>query len=114
MPTTIETETVIDQPCVVLCTCPNVDTAERVAAALLNQSLVACVNILPGITSMYRWQGELCKDTEAQLVIKTQSSQLTELEAVIRQQHPYDVPEIIAMPIQWGHQPYLDWIKQNC
>ncbi|WP_298443774.1 divalent-cation tolerance protein CutA [uncultured Ferrimonas sp.] len=104
----------MNQAVVVLCTCPSNAVAEQVATALLSQGLAACVNMVPGVVSMYHWQGQLCRDTETQLLIKTHSDQLPELEAAIRQQHPFDVPEIIALPVQWGHQPYLDWMKQNC
>ncbi|WP_345316784.1 divalent-cation tolerance protein CutA [Ferrimonas gelatinilytica] len=80
---------------------------------LLSQHLAACVNLVPGITSLYRWQGSVCEDQECQLLIKTQQSSLVELERCILQHHPYEVPEIIAVPTVWGHQAYMEWIKQN-
>ncbi|MBY5981260.1 divalent-cation tolerance protein CutA [Ferrimonas balearica] len=99
---------------VVLCTCPDNASAERLADALLSQKLVACVNLLPGITSLYHWKGELCRDNEVQLVLKTRASCLPALETCIRAHHPYEVPEILALPVEWGHRPYLEWINQHC
>ncbi|MBY6187689.1 divalent-cation tolerance protein CutA [Marinobacter hydrocarbonoclasticus] len=99
---------------VVLCTCPDEQTAEQLAQHLLSRSLVACVNLIPGITSLYHWQGELCRDQEVQLVLKTRAACLPELEACIKDNHPYEVPEILALPVDWGHRPYLEWINQHC
>ncbi|WP_028115787.1 divalent-cation tolerance protein CutA [Ferrimonas senticii] len=99
---------------VLLCTCPNDSVAEQLASGLLDQQLVACVNLLPGITSLYHWQGQLCREQETQLLIKTRSTQLPMVEQWLRQHHPYEVPEMLALPVQWGHQPYLEWIQQNC
>ncbi|MBY5992261.1 divalent-cation tolerance protein CutA [Ferrimonas balearica] len=103
-----------EHPLVVLCTCPDNDSAERLAQRLLADRLVACANLIPGVTSLYHWQGELCRDTEVQLLLKTQADCLPRLEATLREAHPYDVPEMIALPIEWGHQPYLDWMKLHC
>lgn len=100
--------------CVVLCTCPDNASAEQLAARLLSQKLVACVNLLPGITSLYQWQGELCRDSEVQLVLKTRADCLPALEACIKEHHPYEVPEMLALPVEWGHRPYLEWINQHC
>ncbi|GAA4871359.1 divalent-cation tolerance protein CutA [Ferrimonas pelagia] len=99
---------------VVLCTCPDESAGKALAAHLLQQGLAACINLIPGVLSMYQWDGKLCEERECQLVIKTRAEQQPALEAAICQHHPYDVPEIIALPIQWGHQAYLDWIKQHC
>lgn len=96
----------------ILCTCPDRDTAEEIAAKLIESGLAACVNIVPGITSIYRWQGKTEKDPEVLLLIKTASSRLQELQQKLVEMHPYDVPEIIALPIEHGHIPYIEWVEQ--
>lgn len=102
------------QPLVVLCTCPSTEVATKIAEHLLNQELTACVNLLPNVTSIYRWQGEICTDAEVQLLIKTNKDNLPALETTICQHHPYEVPEIISLPIDWGHRPYMEWLNHNC
>jgi periplasmic divalent cation tolerance protein len=98
---------------VVLCTCPNAVDADTIATALLEQRLAACVNRVPGISSMYRWQGRVEHDDEMLLVIKTATRHFAELERTIKQLHPAEVPEIIGLPIVIGSQPYLDWIEES-
>src|SRR5574340_913038 len=78
---------------VVLVTVPSVETGKQIAACLVDERLAACVNILPGITSIYRWQGEISEDSEVQLVCKTRRECLARLEARVRSLHPYEVPE---------------------
>ena len=97
---------------VVLCTCPDDATASRIATALLAEELAACVNCLPGIRSLYRWEGQIREDAEVLLVIKTSGARYGALEAVIRARHPYELPEIIALPVVAGARDYLDWIRQ--
>ena len=72
--------------------------------------LAACVNLVPGVRSFYRWQGEVHDDPEVQLLIKTEADRLEELEAWLREHHPYDVPEIVALAIDRGSADYLAWI----
>ncbi len=96
---------------VVLVTCP-ADQAERIATVLVEARLAACVNILPGVVSVYEWEGKLCKDAETMLVIKSSLGVYGALETKILEVHPYDVPEIILLPISTGSKSYLDWI--NC
>ena len=96
--------------CLVLCTCPDPDTARDLATTLVSRRLAACVNILPGLTSVYGWQGQVETATELLLLIKTQADRYAALEFCIRQHHPYEVPEIVALPIGRGSQDYLDWI----
>ncbi len=96
--------------CLVLCTCPDPDTARDLANTLVSRRLAACVNILPGLTSVYGWQGQVETATELLLLIKTQADRYAALESCIRQHHPYEVPEIVALPIGRGSQDYLDWI----
>ncbi len=104
---------ITNQPLVVFCTCPDLATAESIAETLVNEQLAACVNLLPALTSIYRWQGQVQRDTECLLLIKTHSMVYPQLEARILALHPYQVPEIIALPIQAGSATYLDWIISN-
>lgn len=101
------------QPLVVYCTCPNQATAERIAETVVNERLAACVSIVPGLTSIYRWQGAIQRDEELLLIMKTCSTVYAGLETRLRELHPYEVPEIIALPIQAGSTTYLDWIADN-
>lgn len=101
------------QPLVVYCACPDQATAERIAATLVDERLAACVNLLPGVTSIYRWRGQIQRDAETLLMIKTRSAVYRLLEARISELHPYEVPEIIALLIQTGSASYLNWIMEN-
>ncbi len=101
------------QPLLVYCACPDQATAERIAATLVDERLAACVNLLPGATSLYRWQGQIQRDAETLLMIKTRSAVYRLLETRISELHPYEVPEIIALPIQAGSAHYLNWIVEN-
>ncbi|MDS4027549.1 MAG: divalent-cation tolerance protein CutA [Candidatus Contendobacter sp.] len=100
-------------PLIILCTCPDQAIAERIAEAVVGERLAACVNIVPGLTSIYRWEGRIQHDAEWLLLIKTRQAVYSRLEARIRALHPYQVPEIIALPIQTGSAAYLDWIADN-
>ena len=100
-------------PLIILCTCPDQTTAERIAEAVVSERLAACVNIAPGLTSIYRWEGQIQRETELLLLIKTRQAVYPQLEARIRELHPYQVPEIIALPIQTGSATYLNWIADN-
>jgi periplasmic divalent cation tolerance protein len=100
-------------PLLILCTCPDQVTAERIAETLVGERLAACVNLVPGLTSVYRWEGRIQRDTELLLLIKTRAAVYPLLEARIRELHPYQTPEIIALPIQTGTAAYLDWIADN-
>ena len=95
---------------IVFCTCPDKDTAETIATLLVEKQLAACVNIMPNITSVYRWQGQIERAEELLLIIKAQTDVYPLLEAKIKQYHPYEVPEIIAVPIERGLPDYLHWI----
>ncbi|MDZ7992847.1 MAG: divalent-cation tolerance protein CutA [Nostoc sp. EfeVER01] len=97
---------------VVLVTVGNVQEAEAIANALVEEKLAACVSLLP-IHSIYTWQGELHKEEEWQLLIKTDLAQFPAMEAKIKELHSYEVPEIIALPIVAGSQAYLQWIFQQ-
>jgi periplasmic divalent cation tolerance protein len=100
-------------PLIILCTCPDPATAERIAETVVGERLAACVNIVPGLTSIYRWEGRMQRDAELLLLIKTRQAVYSLLEARIRELHPYQIPEIIALPIQTGLAAYLDWIVDH-
>ena len=95
---------------VALSTAGSAQEAREVATGLVEGGLAACVNIVPGVESIYRWQGELCQDTEWLLVIKTCASRLVELESRLRELHSYDTPELIVLEITAGSRPYLEWL----
>jgi periplasmic divalent cation tolerance protein len=95
---------------VVLVTAPTAAVARKLARAALEQRLIACANILPRIQSWYWWQGRIESASEHLLILKTRRTHLSRLEATLRQLHPYDTPEIIALPLQAGSRRYLDWM----
>ncbi len=97
----------------VLCTCPDQDTAQNIANHLVDNKLAACVNILPGVISVYRWQGNRESTQEHLLLIKTIQKAYNELEKTLCELHPYELPEVIAVPIQNGLTAYLEWINQQ-
>jgi len=97
----------------VLCTCPDQASAELIAQTLVEQQLAACVNIVPGIMSVYRWQDKIEKNAELLLLIKTKQLALTGIENAIINHHPYELPEIISIPIHSGLAHYLSWIDDN-
>ncbi len=84
--------------------------AERIGAALIDKRLAACVNIIPGMTSLYRWEGRVERGTECVVVAKTRAGQWTALEQAVKQLHSYDCPCIVALPIADGHLPFLQWV----
>jgi len=96
--------------CVVMCTCPDENTARDLATRLVAERLAACINRVPGVTSTYRWQGEVHEDAEVLLIAKTSSQQFEGLRDRIVELHPYDVPEVIALPVGDGLPAYLDWV----
>ncbi len=96
----------------VLCTFPKANLAQETAETLLREKLVACCNIVPNITSIYVWQGEIQHDSEVLMLMKTEQTRFGQLEKRILELHPYEVPEIIALPIEKGSVSYLNWIKQ--
>lgn len=103
----------IDEPVraiLVLTNLPDQQSAEKLAQHLITEKLAACVNILAPCTSVYRWQGELVRDSEVPILIKADGLHYAALEAAIRERHPYELPEIIHVPITGGLAAYLDWI----
>ncbi len=97
----------------VLTTFPDIDTARRLARQIVRANLAACVNILPRAQSIYRWEGEEHEDSEHVALIKTTASSYPGLESHLRSHHPYELPEIIAVPITRGLEDYLTWLKEN-
>lgn len=91
-------------------TCKDEDEAEKIAKALLSQKLCACANIIKNIRSLYAWQGKLCDDKEALMVIKTKESAFDRLSAEIKRLHSYEVPEIIALPVSSVSESYAKWV----
>ena len=98
---------------VVFVTCPNRRHARRLAEALIRQRLAACVNILPNVQSLFWWHGRVDRAQETLLMIKTTTRRFEALRRCVCTLHPYDVPEVIAIPIQKAHQPYLRWIHTS-
>lgn len=94
----------------VFCTCPDAASAERIADALVGEHLAACVNLLPGVTSVYRWQGRLERAGEVLLLIKTTADRLGALSARLAELHPYELPEVLAVEAGAGLPAYLDWV----
>ena len=95
------------------CSCPDADSAQASAETLVGERLAACVNRLPGIVSTYRWQGTVTSDTETLLLIKTTAGRFDALKARLLQLHPYELPELNAVPVERGHAAYLDWVRDS-
>ncbi len=102
-----------DKYFVVLTTCPDEMTAERLAKTLVEERLAACVNRLPGMRSTYAWQGQVQDDPEVLLIAKTNGERLATLSARVQELHPYELPEVIALPVAAGAERYLAWIGQT-
>lgn len=98
------------EPLLVLTNCPDEATANAIALAVVEAKLAACVNILPRVQSIYRWQGRVESTSEIPLLIKSTATIYPQLEQSIRDLHPYEVPEIIALPITQGLPAYLNWV----
>lgn len=94
----------------VITTCPSMEEAESLAEKILQAGLAACVNIVPGVLSLYEWQGKMEREQEFMLLIKSRSEGFPELEKLVQASHSYELPELIAVPIEQGSAPYLNWI----
>ncbi|MDH3315423.1 MAG: divalent-cation tolerance protein CutA [Gammaproteobacteria bacterium] len=97
----------------VLCTCPDMGTAKDLAKRLVASRLAACVNILPGLTSVYEWKGAVETESELLLLAKTTQKRYPALESTLRAAHPYELPEIICVPIVAGLSGYIEWIENS-
>jgi periplasmic divalent cation tolerance protein len=98
---------------VVMVTAPSAGEAARIARALVEERLAACGNVLPGLRSLYRWEGKVQDDAEALLLLKTTRGRFEALRARLLSLHPYQVPEVIALPVEAGHAAYLEWIAAS-
>jgi periplasmic divalent cation tolerance protein len=98
---------------VMLCTAPDATVGEKLARGLVEEKLAACVNVLPPMISVYAWKGELQREPEVQLVIKTRRELGGEVERWIVANHPYEVPEVLALPIASGSAKYLAWVREQ-
>jgi periplasmic divalent cation tolerance protein len=102
-----------DEAIVVLLTAANGEEAARLADMLIGAHLAACVQILPEMESVYRWQGKIERQPEILLLVKTARSKFDELEREVRALHSYETPEIIALPLVAGSSPYLEWLNAS-
>lgn len=95
---------------VVLCTFPDELAARQIGAVLVEKQVAACVNVVPGLRSIYRWEGKVCDEAEVLTVIKTTRGRYAELESALGELHPYETPEILALPVERGAEAYLKWV----
>jgi periplasmic divalent cation tolerance protein len=98
---------------VVLLTAPDAAVAERLARALVEERLAACVNVVPGVRSFYRWEGRLEDASELLLLVKTRADRAGALAARVRELHPYALPEVLELPAAGGSAAYLDWVRKE-
>ena len=96
---------------IVLTTAPADDRADRLAQQLVDERLAACVNVFPPMTSVYRWNGQVEREAERQLVIKTTRDRVPALEARLKELHSYELPELIVIPVESGSDSYLGWVR---
>jgi periplasmic divalent cation tolerance protein len=99
---------------VVLVTAPDEGAARTLAHALLEERLVACANVIPGVTSVYRWKGKVHQDPESLMVLKAPGSCVERLLRRVPELHPYDVPEVLVLEVGAGYEPYLNWVADEC
>lgn len=98
---------------VTLVTAPDKKTADKIAEGLIERQLAGCVNIVAGVSSVYRWEEKIQHSDEFLLVIKTKMALIPEITEFVKQNHPYSVPEVIGFPVHDGYQTYLDWLGAN-
>ena len=98
---------------VVLSTVPDQKSAEKIAAALVEDRVAACVNLVPGLTSIYRWEQQVKREPECLLVIKSSADRFEDLRKLLRSLHPYETPEILALRVSHGDPAYLRWLTEN-
>lgn len=98
---------------VVLTTAPSVDVAESLASRLVDEGLAACVNVVPGVISIFRWEGATHREEELLLFTKTTADRVPALRDRIVELHPYDVPEVVALSVSDGHAPYFAWVRDE-
>jgi periplasmic divalent cation tolerance protein len=100
------------EPIVVYCTCPDAGTAQGIARGLVDAGLAACVSVTAPLTSVYRWEGRTEVAEEVLMLVKTTRGRYAELERAVLAAHPYELPEIIALPVTAGLAAYLSWVEQ--
>jgi periplasmic divalent cation tolerance protein len=103
--------TLADDIVLIYATAPDQSTAEKIAGALLDQRLIACANILPGMMSLYRWDGRIAQDREVVLILKTRAALAERAIDAGRAVHPYAVPAFVVLPASGGHPAFLDWVR---
>lgn len=106
-------QSVASKHVVVMVTCPTPAVGRRIGAQLIKRHLAACVNIVPGVESIFWWQGKADRCREALLLIKTTTRHFQSLKQAVISLHPYEVPEVIALPLTAGHRPYLQWVTAS-
>ncbi len=97
---------------VILCTCPDHKSAEKLARGLVEGRLAACINLVPGLTSIYPWRGKIERDSEVLMVIKSRRDRYRDIEQFILKNHPYEIPELVALPVVSGSEGYLHWVDE--
>lgn len=98
---------------VALSTCPDEKTARSIAASLVQERLATCVNRVPGVASTYFWDGRLQDESEILLIIKTSAGRVAELQGRLKELHPYELPELIVLPVIGGNEGYLQWVREG-
>ncbi|MSR21988.1 MAG: divalent-cation tolerance protein CutA [Gemmatimonadetes bacterium] len=99
--------------CIVLVTAPDEEIAAGLCRSLIDEGLVACGNVIPGIRSLYRWRGVIRDEEESLIVFRTHRSRVPELVRRIPEMHPYEVPEVLVLAVEAGHEPYLRWVAEE-
>jgi len=102
-----------DKPVLVYSTFPSIPVAEAIGGRLVEQKLAACVNILPGMTSIYRWEGKIARDSEVVMIIKTRASLVDAVFAAVAAEHPYSNPALVVIPVEGGAARYLTWLLEE-
>jgi periplasmic divalent cation tolerance protein len=99
---------------VVFVTFPDVECARRIAGGIVERGRAACANLVPGVESIYRWEGELHRDAEVLGIFKCAVATLPDFTQAVVEMHPYEVPEVVVLPVDGGHGPYLEWVRASC
>jgi periplasmic divalent cation tolerance protein len=102
------------QVILVLCTFPDAEKARQIGTLVVERQLAACVNLVPGIESIYEWEGKVCLEAEVMGVFKTSADRFEALMDALVEVHPYEVPEVVALPVTKGSAPFLDWVRRQC
>ena len=98
---------------IVFVTAPSTEVSSRIAHSLVSEQLAACVNVIPGVESTYRWDGEVTTDKELLLIVKTTDERYDALERRVKELHPYDTPEVVGYRIERGSEEYLKWLRES-